>query len=357
MALLVFCVVVGWAGLALAQHQPRSIGGGFYQLSLPTEHAPLGNYQKLEISVVGKLPVTGTLEIIARKTEEVSVDIRSAFRADDAEQANETMSTSGAQLLSTADGLQLKIRIDPSVWTVFEVDQLSLEMSVTVPITTTIAIDAPYMQVASEGAIANMTIDETNESVAVNGAHGIVRIDSNNKPISLSDIVGGFDIRTRSSRITLDDIRITTGSSRAKKYAVSRARNEDGPIVIRRYDGPLQVRTARAEINGRYVNLSGERNWIENSGGLIDVSFVSVAPNSRLDVRNSYANIRLEFSRDVSATFSLRTNEGKAIEFDKLPHRIIDVREDRIEAESGVGSAVISVRAKYGGSIRVSGKP
>ncbi len=353
-----FCLLIfGLPTPVLSQHQPRSIGGGFYQLRLPTAHAALESDKSLQISVVGKLPVTGTLEIIARDTNEVSVDIRSAFRADDAEQANETMSTSGARLLPTDDGLHLKIRIDPSVWSVFEVDKLSLEMSVTVPISTAINIDAPYMQVTSEGAVSDLTIDETYESVNINGARGTIRVDSHNKPIILSDILGGFDLRTSSGKIALNDIRIARDTARGKKYPVSRARNEDGEIIIRRYTGPLQVRTARADIVGSDVAVSGGRNWIENSGGTIDVSFSGVAQDSRLDIRNSYEDILLGFSRDVSAAFSLVTSEGKSIDIDKLPHRIIDVRENRIDAECGAGAAIIAVRAKYGGSIQISGKP
>jgi len=355
---ILFCLVISaLPASVLAQHQPRSIGGGFYQLRLPTAHAALGPDKSLQISVVGKLPVTGALEIIARDTNEVSVDIRSAFRADDAEQANETMSTSGARLLPTDDGLHLKIRIDPSVWSVFEVDKLSLDMSVTVPVSTAINIDAPYMQMTSEGAVSDITIDETYESVNISGARGTIRVDSHNKPIILSDLVGGFDLRTSSGKIALNDIRIARDTARGKKYPVSRVRNEDGAIIIRRYAGPLQARTARADIVGSDVKVSGGRNWIENSGGTIDVSFSGVAQDSRLDIRNSYEDILLGFSRDVSAAFSLVTSEEKSIEIDKFPHRIIDVRENRIDAECGAGAATISVRAKYGGSIQISGKP
>ncbi len=355
--ILCVAVTVGWRGESAAQDQPRSIGGGFYQMRLPTESAPLKQNQELEISVVGKLPVSGMLEIDVRDVNEISVDVSATFRADDAEQASETMSTSGARLLSTDNGMQLKFRVDPSVWPLFEGDKLSLEMTVTVPLATAIKLEAPYLQVRTEGALAELTINDTYEPVEVRGARGMLQIDSRNNNVSVTDLIGSFDIRTSNAKVTLTEIQVVGDTARSGRSPVSRVRNEDGRIEIRRYSGPLHARTARADIRIRDIMLTGSRNWIENSGGLINVTFSGLGESARLDVRNSYEDVQLTFSRDISAMFTLRTKDGKAIEFENLPHRILDVRENRIEAESGDGEALISVRAKYGGSILIVGKP
>ncbi len=353
--LLALAMTYSWRAVSYAQDQPRSIGSGFYQMCLPSEKATLEQGRDVEISVSGKLSVSGELAIIVRDVNEISVDLSATFRADDLEQASEMMSTGGAKLLSTDKGMHLSVHIDPSVWTLAEHERLNLEMTVTVPLATRINIDAPNLEVISNGALAALTINETFESVEVAGARGIVRVDSRNGYISVSDLVGGFDVRTSNAKITLTDIEIAGGSDWGGNVRVSRARTEDGKIDIRRYTGPLHARTARADISIQDVMLTGNRNWIENSGGTIDVTFSGIEQDARLDVRNSYEDIQLTFSRDLSATFSLRTKDGKAITFESLPHKIIDVRENKIEAECGAGEALIVVRAKYGGAIIISG--
>jgi hypothetical protein len=344
---------IGYLGVSAsvtnAQNRPRLIGGGFYQIKMPIVSAPMDSGGNLEISVVGKLPISGAVEVRVLDGAEVSVDVSSTFRADDNEQASEMMTTSGARLLPSDNGLHLKIRIDPSVWTLFEGEKPSLDLTVTVPLRTSIEIDAPYLRVSSKGAIAGLLINETYEPVDIRGARGVIRVESRSGSIRLSDLIGGFDIRTSNARITLTDIQVT-------EVSANRARTEDGRLDIRRYRGPLRARTARADIWGVDIQLTGNRNWIENSGGLIDVIFSEFPPNTRVDVRNSYEDIQLKFERDLSAVFSLRTKDGKAIEIENLPHRILDVGENKIEAECGDGESLVAVRAKYGGSILISGK-
>ncbi len=332
-----------------AQNQPRSIGGGFYQIKLPTVSSQMSSQKVLEVSVVGKLPISGAIDIIASDVDSVQVDVTSAFRADDIEQAGEMMSTSGARLIETEDGLHLKIRIDPSVWTLYEGENPSLDMIVTVPRETSVELNAPYLELSSRGAIADLLINETYEPVDVRGARGIIRVESHNSTIRIIDLVGGFDVRTSNAKITLTDIQVT-------EVSVNRARTEDGRVDIRRYRGPLRARTARAEIRCEDIQLTGDRNWIENSGGLINVVFTGIQPDTRVDIRNSYEDINLKFPRDISAIFSLRTKDGKSIDIENLPHRIVDVGENKIEAECGDGQALVAVRAKYGGSILISGK-
>lgn len=83
--------------------------------------------------------------------------------------------------------------------------------------------------------------------------------------------------------------------------------------------------------------------------------FEGVAASARLQVRNSYEDVRLRFKENISATFNLIARDDGSIDLRDIPHRVDKVTDRRFEAIAGEGLALIRVTTKFGGDILIEG--
>ena len=206
---------------------------------------------------------------------------------------------------------------------------------------------------ASSGPIGGLTVRDSYEPVEISGAEGHLIISVVNTRVTVENLTGSFEINNTNGQIILTDITVTDLQSASSRSASARTENAD--ISLTRYTGPLNLQVTRGKIRGRSVTLTGRQSSLRNSGGVIDMRFEGVAASARLQVRNSYEDVRLRFKENISATFHLIARDDGSIDLRAIPHRVDKVTDRRFEAIAGEGLALIRVTTKFGGNILIAG--
>lgn len=329
----------------------KPVGDGYYQLTyLPLEKTiPSGGILSIQIS--NDPAVFGELEIICDSSSAVVVDVQLAYQADDRGDAKEMQRLIQLSFDTDREDLTLTLDFDDELRSAFEDNGPRAEIQITVPIGARLEIEAPYMRLTSSGPIGALIVQDSYEPVEISGAEGHLVISAVNTRVAVENLTGSFDINNSNGRIILTDITVTDLQSASSRSASARTENAD--IVLTRYAGPLNLRVTRGNIRGRSVSLTGRQSSLRNSGGIIDMRFESVEGSVRLQVRNSYEDVRLRFREDISATFNLTARDDGSIDLRDIPHRVDKVTDRKFEAIAGDGLAQIRVTTKFGGDILV----
>ena len=249
--------------------------------------------------------------------------------------------------------LSLSLVIDNELRSAFKKDRPRADIQITVPIGTRVEIDAPYLRLTSSGPVGGLTVRESYQPVEISGADGHLNISAVNTRVSVENLTGSFEISNNNGKIILTDITVTDLQSSALRSASARTENND--ISLTRYTGPMNFHVTRGKIRGRSVTLTGRKSTLRNSGGVIDIRFDNVAHSVRLQVRNSFEDVRLRFKEDISATFSLTAREDGTIDLRNIQHRVDKVTEQKFEAIAGEGLAQVRVTTRHGGDILITG--
>ncbi len=331
----------------------RQVGGGYYQLTYLTLEKAVPKSGILSIQIASDPAIFGELEIICDSSSTARVDAQLAYKASDRSSAKEIQKLIQLSFDADEESLTLELDIDDDLQSVFKKNRPRAEIQITVPAGVRLEIDAPYMQLTSSGPIGGLTVQDSFEPVEISGAEGHLVVSVVNTRVSVENLTGSFEINNSNGQIILTDITVTDLQSASSRSA--RARTENADIALTRYNGPLNFQVTRGRIRGRSVTLTGRQSSLRNSGGVIDMRFEAVAASARLQVRNSYEDVRLRFNEDISATFNLTARDDGTIDLRDIPHRVDKVTDQKFEAIAGEGLAQIRITTKFGGDILVEG--
>lgn len=352
-----FCALFIFASITAAGQESslslRPVGGGYYQLTFLTLEDSIPDAGILLIEMDDNPAVFGELEITCDSVSVVRVDAQLAYKADDRGDAEEIEDLIQLFFEPGEKDLSLSLVIDNELRSAFKKNRPRADIQITVPVGTRVEIDAPYLQLTSTGPVGGLTVRESYQPVEISGADGHLNISAVNTRVSVENLTGSFEISNSNGKIILTDITVTDLRSSALRSASARTENND--ISLTRYTGPMNFHVTRGTIRGRSVTLTGRKSTLRNSGGVIDIRFDDVAHSARLQVRNSFEDVRLRFKEDISATFSLTAREDGTIDLRNIPHRVDKVTEQKFEAIAGEGLAQVRVTTRHGGDIFITG--
>lgn len=324
------------------------------RVSLGSRSIEFGGERRVVLQVSQSLRSAGDLKITVRDTSVLTVS--ATLISDDADLAedeiHELEESLRLSLLEEEEELELSIGFGEIAPPGVKMRNWRLAIELSVPPGSAVEISAPYLEIFSSGALAELLVRDSRSEVTVRGVRGHVSIRASNATLEISDLRGTFDVQTSNEPIVLTDVTITDSTSDAGRIA--HARTANARIKFQQYRGPLSFQTTRAQIRGRDVSLSAGRSSLSNKGGEVDVIFSSVDVEAQLRVRNLYDAVRLVCPADISTVFSLRAPDGGTIELSGILHTIKRSRETMFEAIAANGSGVINVLTRNGGDIIIT---
>jgi hypothetical protein len=221
-----------------------------------------------------------------------------------------------------------------------------LTIKIFIPDSCAAEINTAYFDISGQGPFTEFLVSESLSKVQVEDVHGLVDIKVSNRPLIIKNVTGKLLASNKYDRLRLENI--DTGEN------VGTIHNEHGEITIDGYRGGLDVRTSYDRIVGQNLYLFGTQNKFRNTSALISLSFDSLT-GGNLRINNQYENISLDFKGPVDAEFICKFESGNTVTADHMEILPTLVDENRLEFETGEGTAELRLNARGSGDITISG--
>jgi hypothetical protein len=221
-----------------------------------------------------------------------------------------------------------------------------LDIKVSIPEECAVEFNTAYFDITATGPFTEFIVSESLSKVQVEGVNGLVEVKVSNRPLLIKDVTGKIIAINKYDRLRLENI--DTGDN------LGMIQNEHGEISIDGYRGELDIRTSYGDIIGQNLFITGSKNRIKNISALINLSFDSLT-TGYLRVNNRYERIHLEIKHKVDARFICKGSEKSIISAENMEIIPVLVDQNRLDFDSGEGTAEVRLSARGSGNIEVIG--
>jgi len=199
-------------------------------------------------------------------------------------------------------------------------------------------VSGPLKKVFIENDYGEILLSDVSEETNVSGTYNKVEVES---------VEGKVDIETSFNSIRLRDV--DTKGNRAF------LRTTHGKIEVERFTGQLEATTLYSPIHASDISLTDGENEIKTVHSKIDLELEDIK-DCELYVNNSFGNINVAASRDLSARLTLTVGHGGKIETNGILIKPLVLEKTRLEGICGDGDSEIELDIKGIGKILVEGR-
>lgn len=221
-----------------------------------------------------------------------------------------------------------------------------LKLIITMPEGSSVRINSAYFDINGTGPFTEFIVTESLSRVEISQVTDLVDIKVSNRPLIVNQISGQIRLTNQYGPIKIKAVDCTG------KTAV--IRNNNGDITIQSYIGGLEVRSEMGRIIGKNLFLTGDQNYIKNKSADVILSFDSLT-TGRLRINNRYGNINLKIAGRLDARFVCKTEEESEVTAQGMFISSPLVDKNRLEFETGEGTAEVRVTARGSGNIKLNG--
>lgn len=221
-----------------------------------------------------------------------------------------------------------------------------LKLEITVPEGCAVKINSAYFDVNATGPFSKFIVTESLSRIEVKNVTELVDVKVSNRPLIVMDVSGQINLINQYGPIKVENVNCAGETGVIK--------NKNGEVMIESYVGGLEIRSELGRIIGKKLFLTGEHNYVKNKSADIVLSFDSLT-TGRLRVNNRFGNIKINVDGRLDGRFVCKTEEDSEVTARNMLIGSPLVDKNRLEFDSGNGSAEIRLTARGSGNIILNG--
>ena len=291
--------------------------------------------------------IIGKINIVAAPTDKVTVKFIKKVKTKSRSHAYDYIDLVTVNLKQFYEGVLLTLRApNPVPWNL-ETESVIINLTITVPDSCAVDIEAFYFDVDASGPFSKMIIPKSLGRLNVYDVYGMVDLSTSNQRLTLEKIVGDVSASTRNSK--LEAINIVCVDNQAI------FKNDGGEISIENFTGQLNIKNSYARTDIENFNGKNGKSFIRSFSGpvLIDINEMT---GGQLIILNRYDDIELMVPSQIEADFSLAVEENGKIEASNLIIKPNLIETNRLNFVTGQGEVKITGSIRGEGDILLIGK-
>ncbi|MEA1980973.1 MAG: hypothetical protein U9N54_08370 [candidate division Zixibacteria bacterium] len=291
--------------------------------------------------------ITGKINIVASPTDKVTVKFIKKVKTESRSRAYDYIDLVTVNLKKSYEGILLTLRApNPAPWNL-ETESVIINLTITVPDSCAVDIEAFYFDVDASGPFSKMIIPKSLGRLNVYDVNGMVDLSTSNRKLTLEKIVGEISASTRNSKLEAIDIVCEKNQATFK--------NDGGEITIENFTGQFNIKNSYARTDIENFNGKNGKSFIRSFSGpvLIDINEMT---GGQLIILNRYDDIELMVPSHIEADFSLAVEENGKIESSNLIISPNLIETNRLNFVTGQGNVKITGSIRGDGNILLIGK-
>ena len=283
---------------------------------------------------------------MAEDREEVQLIYTKKAKTDTKSRAMDYIDLVTVGTKTSNKGVQIDMRApNPASWNQ-ELESVIIEMILSVPLESSVNIEALYFDVEALGPFREFKVDNSMGRLQVANVTEALELSTANRRVEIEKIYGTVEVRTKNADIIANDI-----FSEDKQV---RLENEYGDIKMEDIRAQVNVKNSYGRIDIEGFTPCGNANYIRCFQGPVFIRVDSM-DSKRLVINNRFEDVDLAIPRDLSTSLSLAVEDEGRIEVSNLAVKPDLVEHNRLNIINGDGDYSIKSAIRGKGNIYVRG--